>query len=133
MGHSSGSDWYKPDFGAPDCPVRALRYYHRYMTEYPELGKGRRCLSIPFKDNNAGKELSAASISRWICTTIVDSSLHNSKSIPGKVKAHEVCASCSCFITTFQQSRPTVSHEGREMVQWRHHHMLLPSRPLPAS
>ena len=28
---------------------------------------------IPFKDNNAGKELSAASISRWICTTIVDS------------------------------------------------------------
>ena len=53
----------KPDFGAPNCPVRALRYYHRYMTEHPELRKGRRRLFIPFKDNNAGKELSAASIS----------------------------------------------------------------------
>ena len=27
----------KPDFGAPNCPVRALRHYHRYMTEYPAL------------------------------------------------------------------------------------------------
>ena len=84
----------KPDFGDPKCPVRALRYYHRYMTEHPELRKGRRRLFIPFKDNNVGKELSAASIFRWICTTIVDShaSLQNSKSIPGKVTAHEVCA-----------------------------------------
>ena len=39
--------WYIPavptgklDFGAPNCPVRALRYYHRYMTEHPELSKG---------------------------------------------------------------------------------------------
>ena len=63
----------KPDFDAPNCPVRALRYYHRYMTEHPDLRKGRRGLFIPFKDNNAGKELSAASISQWICTTIVDS------------------------------------------------------------
>ena len=64
------------------------------MTEYPELRKGRRRLFIPFKDNNGGKELSAASISLWICTTIVNShaSLQNSKSIPGKVKAHEVRA-----------------------------------------
>ena len=47
---------------------------------------------IPIKDNNAQKELSAATISRWICATIVDShaTLQNSKSIPGKVKAHEV-------------------------------------------
>ena len=85
----------KPDFGAPNCPVRALRYYHRYMTEHPELRKDRRCLFIPFKHNNAGNELGAASISRWICTTmIVDSHpcLQNSKSIPGKVKAHEVHA-----------------------------------------
>ena len=54
----------KPDFGAPNCPVRALRYYHRYITEHAELRKGRRCLFILLKDNNAGKELSAASISR---------------------------------------------------------------------
>ena len=84
----------KPEFGAPNCPVRALKYYHRYMTEHLELRKGRRRLFIPFKDNNAGKELSAASISRWTCTTIVDShaSLQSGKNIPGKVKAHEVRA-----------------------------------------
>ena len=29
----------KPEFGAPNCPVRALRYYHRYLTEHPELRK----------------------------------------------------------------------------------------------
>ena len=62
----------KPYFGAPMCPVRALRHYHRYMTEHPESRKGRRRLFILFKDNNVGKELSAASISRLICTTIVD-------------------------------------------------------------
>ena len=63
------------------------------MSEHPELIKKSR-LFIPFKDNNAGKELTAASISRWICTTIVDShaSLQSSKNIPGKVKAHEVHA-----------------------------------------
>ena len=53
----------KPDFDAPNCPVRAFSYYHRYMTELQELRKGKRHLFIPFKDNNAGKELSAASIS----------------------------------------------------------------------
>ena len=52
----------KPDFGAPNCPERALRYFLRYMTEH-ELRRGRRRLFIPFMDNNAGKELSAASIS----------------------------------------------------------------------
>ena len=64
------------------------------MTEHPELWKGRLCLFIPFKDNNAGKELSPASISRWICTTIVDAhaSIQGSKNIPGTVKAHEVHA-----------------------------------------
>ena len=63
------------------------------MTEHPDLWKGRRRLLIPIKDNNAGKELSAVTISRWICTTIVDShaALWNGKSIPGKVKAQEVC------------------------------------------
>ena len=27
----------KPEFGAPNFPVRALKYYYRYMTEHPEL------------------------------------------------------------------------------------------------
>ena len=84
----------KPEFGAPNCPVRVLKYYHRYMTEHPELRKGRCRLFIPFKDNNAGKTLSVAFISSWICTTIVDShaSIQSGKNISGKVKAHEVCA-----------------------------------------
>ena len=41
--------WYIPafptgksEFGAPNCPVRALRYYHRHLTEHPELGKDRQ-------------------------------------------------------------------------------------------
>ena len=56
----------KPEFFAPNCPVRALRYYHKYLTEHPELRKDRRRLFVPIKDSNAGKELSASSISRWI-------------------------------------------------------------------
>ena len=82
--------WYIPaaptgksEFGAPNCPVRAPRYYHRYQTEHTELRKGRRRLFIPIKDNNAGKELSAATIFRWICTTIVEShaACRNSKNM----------------------------------------------------
>ena len=84
----------KPEFGSPNCPVRALCYYHRYLTEHPELRKDRRRLSVPIKDNNAGKELSASTISRWICTTIVDShaAIQNSTNLSGSVKAHEVRA-----------------------------------------
>ena len=91
--------WYIPavptgksEFGAPNCPVRALRYYHRYQSEHPELRKGRHLLFIPIKDNNARKELSAATISRWICTTIIDShaTCRDDKNI--SVKANEVQA-----------------------------------------
>ena len=91
--------WYIPvvptgksEFCAPNCPVRPLRYYHTYLTEHPELRKSRLHLFVPIKDNNVGKEVSAATISRLICMTIVDShaTLQNSNSIPGSVKAHEV-------------------------------------------
>ena len=49
--------WFtgKSEFGAPNCPVRALPYYHRYLTEHPELKKDRCRLFVPIKDNNAGK------------------------------------------------------------------------------
>ena len=63
----------KSEFGAPDCPVRILRYHHRYISEHPELRKGKLRLFIPIKYNNAGKELCAATISKWICPTIVES------------------------------------------------------------
>ena len=84
----------KPEFGAPNCPVRAVRYYHRYLTEHPELRKDRRRLFVPIKDNNTGKELGASTISRWICTAIADShaAIQNSRKLSGSVKAHEVRA-----------------------------------------
>ena len=73
--------------------MRALRYCHRYMTEHPELRKGRRRLFVSSKDNNVGKELSAASTSQWICTVVDSHASHQSSgNIPGKVKAQEVCA-----------------------------------------
>ena len=90
--------WYIPavptgksEIGARNCTVRALRYYHRHLTEHPELGKDKRRLFVPIKDNNAGKELGASTISMWICTTIVDShaTIH-SRNLSGSVKAHEV-------------------------------------------
>ena len=98
----------KPEFGAPNYPVRALRYYRRYLTEHPELRKDRCRLFVPIKDNNAGKELRASSISRWICTTIVDSyaAIEDSKNLSGSVKAHEAA---------FQQGIPPFCHEGRKM------------------
>ena len=92
--------WYFPavptgklEFGA-NSPVRALSYYHRYLTAHPELRRDRHRLIVPIKDNNARKKLSAATISRWICTPIVDShaAMQNSKSFSGYVKAHEIRA-----------------------------------------
>ena len=95
--------------------MRALKYYHRYMTEHPELRKGRHRLFVPFKDNNMSKELSAASISRWICTTIVDShaSIQRSKNIPGKVKAHEVRAAATSLQLFNKIDLPAVMMAGR--------------------
>ena len=83
----------KPDIGAPNCSVRAQRYYHIYDSA-PRVKGWQTPLVYSIKRQQCGKELSEASITRWICTTIVDSHaiLQNSKSIPGKVKAHEVCA-----------------------------------------
>ena len=67
------------------------------MTEHPELRKGRHRLFIPIKDNSAGKKLSATAISRWICTNNSGFSHRPSeqqeyRTIPGKVKPHEVRA-----------------------------------------
>ena len=96
----------KPGFGAPNCPVRALRYYHRYLPEHPEL----------IKDNNAGKELSASTISRWICTTIVDShaAIQNSKNLSGSVKAHEVRA----VATSLQLFNKVDLHSVMKAERW---------------
>ena len=104
----------KSEFGAPNCPVRALRYYHRYITEHPELRKGGRLLLVPIKGNNAGK-LSAATVSRWICMTIVDSyvTLQKSKSIPGTIKAHKVRGVATSFQLFKKADLQAVMKAGR--------------------
>ena len=121
------------EFGAPNCPVRALCYYYRHLTEHLELGKDRRRPFVPIKDNNAGKELSASTISRWICTTIVDShaAIQNSRNLSGSAKAYG--KSGGYIVTAFQQGRPSFCHKGRKMLQWWHLHFLLPQRSLPSS
>ena len=82
------------------------------MTEHLELREGRQQLFIPFKDNNAGKELSPATISRWICNTMVEShaALEKSKSLSRTVKAHEVLAVC--------QGGFAECNEGQHVVKW---------------
>ena len=126
--------WYIPavptgksDFGTPNCPVRTPRNYHRYITEHPELRKGRRRLFVLIQDNNARKELSAATISRWICTTTVDShaSLWKSKSISRTVKAHEVQVATSLQLFN-KVDLQAVMKAGRSSSG------LLPQRPLQA-
>ena len=120
--HQVNDPWYIPavptcksEFGAPNFPVRALRYYHRHLTEHPELGKDRRCLFVPIKDNNAGKELSASTI-RWICTTIVDShaAIQNIRNLSGSVKAHEVRA----VATSLQLSNKVDLHSVMKAGRW---------------
>ena len=123
--------WYIPavptgksEFGSASCPVRVLRYYHRHLTKHPERRKDRRRLFVPIKDNNTGKELSASTISRWICTIIVDShaAIQNSRNLSGSVKAHEVRA----VATSLQLF-------NMEAGRWWYLHFLLPQRPLPSS
>ena len=48
----------KPDFGAPNCPVRALRYYHRYMTEHP-VKEGQTPLIYSFLGQRCGQARSS--------------------------------------------------------------------------
>ena len=121
--------WYIPVvptgksvFGAPNCPVRALRYYHRYLTEHPELRKDRRHLFVQVKDNNAGKELSASTISRWICTTIFDShaAIQNSRNLSGSVKAHvrAVRAQVRAVATSLQLFNKVDLHSVMKARRW---------------
>ena len=82
----------KFEFDTPKCPMRSLRDNPKFMKDHPVLHKGRRLLFIPLKNKNAGKELSAATIFRLICNTIVDShaSFEKSKSLPKTDKARKV-------------------------------------------
>ena len=105
------------------------------MTEHSELRKGRRWLFIPLKDNNAGKELIPATISRFICNTIVEShaALEKSKSLPKSVKAHEVRAVATSLQLFAKVDLQTVIEAGRWLSGGTLIHFLLPERPLSPS
>ena len=133
--------WYIPavptgksEVGNPNCSVRALRYYYRHLTEHPELRKDRRHLFVPIKDNNAGKELSAATISRWICTTIVDShaAIQNSKSFSVSVKAHAVRAVATSLQLFNKVDLQVVLKAGRWSSGGTFTVFLLPQRSMPS-
>jgi hypothetical protein len=81
----------KQQFGHPNCPVRALKYYHR-RTRDPSIRKGRLHMFIPLKDVNQGHELSSSTISRWICSTIISAHQSFSGKTPLDIKAHEMRA-----------------------------------------
>jgi hypothetical protein len=81
----------KTQFGHINCPVRALKYYHRRTTD-PSIRKCRRHLFIPLKDVKPGHEISSSTISRWICSTIINAHQSLSDPLPSGIKAHEVRA-----------------------------------------
>ena len=70
------------------------------MTEHPGLRKGRCRSFVSIKDNNVGKKLSAASISWWICTTIVDSHAALKRGREGQSPGGPCCG---YFFITFQK------------------------------
>jgi hypothetical protein len=81
----------KEQFGHPNCPVRALKHYHR-RTRDQSIRKRRQHMFIPLKDVKPGIEISGATISRWICTTITSAHSSQTGETPPGVKAHEVRA-----------------------------------------
>jgi hypothetical protein len=65
-------------FGHPNCLVRALKYCHR-RTPDPLI-------------RQPGHEISSGTISRWICSTIIEAHQSLSDPLPSGIKAHEVRA-----------------------------------------
>ena len=52
----------KSEWGDPNCPIELYATIICFFKNRPQLHKGRRRLFISLKNNNAGKELSAANI-----------------------------------------------------------------------
>ena len=80
------------------------------------MREGRHCLFVSFKDNNAGKELSAVSIligyahhGGFSCLSSEQHEYPKEGQSPGG-------PCCGYFFITFQEGRPTGSYEGWEVV-----------------
>ena len=104
------------EFGAPLCPVRAIRYYRRKTTD-PQLRRGRKRLFIPFKDNNNQKEISAASISRWITSVIAKAHSDQGEDVELRkslgIRAHDVRAVAASLLKLDGASVTEVMRAGR--------------------
>ena len=119
----------KIEFGVLNCPDRAHQFYHHFMKDHPELRKVRWLLFIPVNDNNSG----AATISRWICNTIVEShaALCDSKTSQKQLKSI-IGAQCRYLIAIIFKGRPAVCIESWQMdeVYFRDVYYALLARPL---
>ena len=104
------------EFGAPLCPVRALRYYRR-ATSSPDVRKDRKRLFVPFKDNNQGKEISPMSISRWIVSVIAEAYQEQGENQAIirdlGIRAHEVRAVATSLVSLQGASLDEVMTAGR--------------------
>ena len=110
--------WYIPavptgksEFGAPKCPVRALRYYHRHLTEHPELGKNRRRLFVPIKEITPVRSLVHPP---FLGGSDSHAAIQNSRNLSGSVKAHEVRA----VATSLQLSNKVDLHSVMKAGRW---------------
>jgi hypothetical protein len=99
-------------FGHPNCPVRALKLYHR-RTKDPALRRGRRHFFIPLRDVTQGQEVSGTTISRWICSTITAAHRAHSGRAPPGIKAHEVRAVATSLSLFFHTPLQQVLEAGR--------------------
>ena len=104
------------------------------MKVNPELRKLRHQLFIPIKNNKTRVQLSAATISWWICNTIMEALavLSDSIDLPKSVKAREVCT----VVTSgqlFSKMDNAVYTETRQMAGWENLYVVLPPRPLSPS
>ena len=84
----------KPGFGAPNCPVRAVRYYHRYLTEHAGLIKDRRRFLSLARTIMPVRSLVHPPFLGGSAPLLFDShaTIQNSRNLSGSVKAHEVRA-----------------------------------------
>ena len=125
--HQANDPWYiltvwtgKPDFGAPNCPVGALRYDHRFMAEHSELRRADAACLLNSR------------------TTALDPHRYNGFSCrpsehQDRVSWERSSSRSVLWLLISILCRPTGSHEGQQVGQCRHLHVLLPLRPLSAS
>ena len=124
MTHGTSQQAGKPDFGAPNCPVRALRYYHRCMTDRSELRKGRRRLFIQDTTRRGRSSVQPLFL-------VGSAPLYGILMLPFRTETasqerSKLQRSVLWLLRyNFSTSRPKASHESLEVVQWRHLHILL--------